>query len=223
VRVVTHAMDGRGSTSFVDEGRWAKVVAALQPGDFVIMQSGHNDRKADKPGVYAAERGAYQENFRALRARGAASGATPVLATPVARRKWSGAGELSHTHGDYPQALRAVASVEGVPLLELNRLTAELERGHGIEGSKRLHLHHAAGFYARWPEAVRNDTLISEDGASRVAAHAVQEWMRLGLPLADWVPWRRLRPCRAAQLSGCPRAVSGRLCRHGRKIHADKR
>jgi len=71
VRVVTHAMDGRGSTSFVDEGGWAKVVAALQSGDFVIMQSGHNDRKADKPGVYAAVRGTYQENFRALRARGA--------------------------------------------------------------------------------------------------------------------------------------------------------
>ena len=70
VRVVNHAMNGRSTTSFIAEGRWTKVLAALQTGDFVIMQFGHNDRKADKPGVYAAVRGAYQENFPALRARG---------------------------------------------------------------------------------------------------------------------------------------------------------
>jgi len=187
VRVVTHAMDGRGSTSFIDEGRWAKVVAALQAGDFVIMQFGHNDRKADKPGVYAAVRGAYQENLRRLVREVRAAGATPILATPVARRKWSGAGELLATHGDYPEALRAVASVERVPLLELNRVTAELERGHSIEGSKRLHLHYAGGTYARWPDPVKDDTHYSEYGASRVAALAVQETIRLGVPPAAWV------------------------------------
>jgi hypothetical protein len=64
-----------------------------------------------------------------------------LLATPVARRRWSATGELIDTHGDYPPALRAVATEEAVPLLELNRLTADLERAHGVEGSKRLHLH----------------------------------------------------------------------------------
>jgi len=95
VRVVNHAMNGRSSTSFIDESRWARVVAALQPGDFVIMQFGHNDGKADKPGVYAAVRGSYQENLRRFVRAVCAAGATPVLVTPVARRKWSGAGELS--------------------------------------------------------------------------------------------------------------------------------
>jgi len=83
--------------------------------------------------------------------------------------------------------LRAVAAEEKVPLLELNVLTAALERGHGVEGSKRLHLHYAGGVYARWPEAVKDDTHYSEYGAARVAALAVQEWLRLGLPLAGWV------------------------------------
>ena len=57
-RVVNYAMNGRSTKSFIDEGRWTKVVAALQPGDFVIIQFGHNDEKADKPAVYAAPRGA---------------------------------------------------------------------------------------------------------------------------------------------------------------------
>ncbi len=187
LRVVNYAMNGRSTKSFIDEGRWAKVVAALHAGDFVIIQFGHNDEKADKPAVYAAPRGAYQENLRRFVREAREHGAAPILATPVARRKWSEAGELVDTHGDYPAALRAVAVEEKVPLLELNVLTTELERGHGVEGSKRLHLYYAGGVYERWKEPVKDDTHYSEYGAARVAALAVQEWLRLGLPLSDWV------------------------------------
>jgi lysophospholipase L1-like esterase len=186
-RVVNYAMNGRSTKSFIDEGRWAAVVAALRPGDFVIIQFAHNDEKADKPAVYAPARGAYQENLRRFVRETRAHGASPILATPVARRRWSAAGELVDTHGDYPAALRAVAAEEKVPLLELNGLTTELERAHGVEGSKRLHLHYAAGIQPRWPEGVKDDTHFSEYGATRVAALAVQEWLRLGLPLAQWV------------------------------------
>ena len=186
-RVVNYAMNGRSTKSFIDEGRWETVVAALHPGDFVIIQFGHNDEKDQDPKRYAAPRGAYQENLRRFVRDARKQGATPILATPVARRKWSEAGELVETHGDYPAALRAVAEEEKVPLLELNKLTTELERGHGVEGSKRLHLHYAGGVYARWKEPVKDNTHYSEYGAARVAALAVQEWLRLGLPLKDWV------------------------------------
>jgi len=187
VRVVNYAINGRSTKSFIDEGRWTKVVAALHAGDFVIIQFGHNDEKADKPTVYAAPRGAYQENLRRFVREAREHGATPILATPVARRKWNEAGELVDTHGDYPAALRAVAAEETVPLLELNVLTTELERGHGVEGSKRLHLYYAGGVYERWKEPVKDDTHFSEYGAARVAALAVQEIVRLQLPPAAWV------------------------------------
>ena len=187
VRVVNYAMNGRSTKSFIDEGRWAKVVAALQAGDFVIIQFGHNDEKDQDPKRYAAPRGAYQDNLRRFVREAREHGATPMLATPVARRKWNAAGELVDTHGDYPAALRAVAMEEKVPLLELNGLTTELERGHGGEGSKRLHLHYPGGVYERWKEPVKDDTHFSDYGAARVAALAVQEWLRLSLLPADWV------------------------------------
>ena len=171
----------------IDEGRWAVVVAALRPGDFVIIQFAHNDEKDQDPKRYAAPRGAYQDNLRRFVRETRERGATPILAPPVARRTWSAAGELVETHGDYPAAVRAVAAEEKVPLLEMNLLTAELERAHGVEGSKRLHLHYAAGIQPRWPEGVKDDTHFSEYGAARVAALAVQEWLRLGLPAAEWV------------------------------------
>lgn len=50
INVVNRAIGGRSSRSFQYEGRWDKVVADLKPGDFVILQFGHNDvGKYDDP------------------------------------------------------------------------------------------------------------------------------------------------------------------------------
>lgn len=43
ISVENHAMAGRSVRTFLDEGRWDKVYKVLRPGDFVIMQFGHND------------------------------------------------------------------------------------------------------------------------------------------------------------------------------------
>ena len=69
----------------------------------------------------------------------------------------------------------------------MNRLTMALEEGHGSEGSKRLHLWIAAGVYQRQPAGYEDNTHYSAYGAERVAALAVQEIIRLRLPLADWL------------------------------------
>ena len=44
--VQNHAMNGRSTLSFITEGRWEKITTALQAGDFVIIQFGHNDAGA---------------------------------------------------------------------------------------------------------------------------------------------------------------------------------
>lgn len=185
--VVNHAVNGRSTKSFLDEGRWQQVVDALQPGDWVIIQFGHNDEKTEDPKRYAAPHGAYQENLRRFVRDVRAKGANPVLATPTVRRSWDGAGHLCDTHGEYPEAMREVATQEKVPLLELNTLTAALVAGHGVEGSKKLFLWIPAGAYQRKPEGWKDDTHFSAYGAERVAALAVQEMLRLQLPLVQWL------------------------------------
>ena len=47
VKVSNHARNGRSSKSFIDEGLWQAVLDSLQPGDYVIIQFGHNDQKKD--------------------------------------------------------------------------------------------------------------------------------------------------------------------------------
>jgi lysophospholipase L1-like esterase len=148
----------------------------------VIIQFAHNDQK-----IFPNARGEFQENLRRFVADVRAKRANPIMATPCARRSWDSNGKLVDTHGDYPEAVRAVANETKTPLLEMTRLTSALEEGHGVEGSKRLHLWIAAGVYARQPGAYEDNTHYSAYGAERVAALAVQEIIRLQLPLQQFL------------------------------------
>ena len=97
--VQNHAVNGRSTRSFIDEGRWARLVAALQPGDFVLIQFGHNDEKIENPKVGTDVKTVFADNLRRFIKDVRAKQATPILATPVARRKFDQAGKLQPTHG----------------------------------------------------------------------------------------------------------------------------
>jgi lysophospholipase L1-like esterase len=43
INVINRAIGGRSSRTFITEGRWDRVLAELKPGDFVMVQFGHND------------------------------------------------------------------------------------------------------------------------------------------------------------------------------------
>lgn len=180
-----HALNGRSTASFIAEGVWKNLIDRLRADDWVIIQFGHNDQKVRNGVAVAPARGAYQENLRRFIHEVRERGAHPVLATSVARRVWDAAGQsLVPTHGDYPAAMREVAEAEKVPLLELEKLTHELEQSYGAEGSKRLHLWFAPREHPLLPKGLADDSHFSELGARRVAALAAGEIHRLKLPLA---------------------------------------
>jgi len=54
VRVENHAKNGRSSKSFIDEGLWEVVINRVKPGDYVFIQFGHNDEKADEKTPYGS-------------------------------------------------------------------------------------------------------------------------------------------------------------------------
>ena len=136
LRVVNYAQNGRSTKSFIDKGLWDIVEYALQPGDYVFIQFGHNDSKADDPDRYAPAFGAYQENLRTFIRGAREKGATPILLTPVARR-WFKNGKLDRNcHTDYPAAMKQVAEEMGVTLLDITTPTLDWLESIGDEASK---------------------------------------------------------------------------------------
>ena len=136
VSVVNYAQNGRSTKSFIDLGLWDRVYSAVQEGDYVFIQFGHNDSKQIDPARYAAPWGAYQDNLRTFVRGVREKGGIPVLLTPVARR-WFHDGVLDRNcHGDYPAAMAAVASEMDVVLLDITTPTLDWLEALGDDASK---------------------------------------------------------------------------------------
>ena len=70
-----------------------------------------------------------------------------MLVTPTQRRKFADDGRLADTHGEFPEAVRALARAEGVALIDLTEMTTRLYEALGDEGSKRAFVHYPAATY----------------------------------------------------------------------------
>lgn len=181
-----HARSGRSSKSFIDQGLWDKVMAEMGAGDYLIMCWGTNDSSAD-PARRTDPRTTFRANLQRFIAETRAKGATPILATQVAHRRWNDQGRWNETVSEYAQVNRELAASEQVPLLEMYELTTALEKSFGVEGSLRLHAHLKPGANEFYPEGLKDDTHYSPYGATRIAALAVQEFRRLNLPFCAWL------------------------------------
>lgn len=194
LRLDNRAMNGRSTKSFRDEGRWDALLAAMRPGDWVLIQFGHNDEKEADPSRFAAPDGEYRANLERFVRETRGRGGHPLLATPIVRRRFGPDGAFLDSHGDYPRVVREVALAEGVPLLELEDATRELVRGYGPDGSRALYLHFAPGAHPLLPAGRSDDTHLSELGAREVAALARREMARARLALVPFLKSEAVPP-----------------------------
>lgn len=181
------AVSGRSSKSYIDEGRWARVVDRLAPGDLVLIQFGHNDAKKADPERFTDPETTFRENLRRFVRETRAKGATPLIATSVVRRRFDAGGTLRDTHGRYVPAAAEVAAELDVPLVDMNRLTAELVAACGPEESKRLYLHVEPGVAERFPDGNADDTHLCVRGAEEFARLFVDACLAAENPLARYV------------------------------------
>jgi lysophospholipase L1-like esterase len=190
VRVVNRAMNGRSTKSFVSEGRWKAIVDSLKPGDYVVIQFGHNDEKVElpigsTPEVYRANLSRFVDQVRD-------KDATPILLTPVTRRKWSDDGVLVDTHGKYSDAVYALSRQKKVPFIDMHRNSERVLARYGVDSSKALFLHLAPGQNPNYPNGVDDDTHFSPLGAREMAGVFVDGIRQMGFGLRE-----QLRSCAA--------------------------
>jgi len=185
VKVSNHAVNGRSSKSFIDEGRWKTVLDSLKRGDYVFIQFGHNDEKIDKPAVYADASSTYKQNLEKYIVETRAKGATPILLTSIVRRKFDQTGKLIDTHGKYPDAVRELASNLKVRFIDMELLTKTLINSLGDEPSKKLYLWTAPDI--KFPEGRKDDTHLCIEGARTFAGLVAGEVAKMKIPLAKHV------------------------------------
>lgn len=182
-RVANHAMNGRSTRTFIDEGRWRVLVDSLRAGDVVVIQFGHNDESVEKIDRYTPPAD-FQRNLTRMVADVRARGASPVLFTPVYRRRFDKAGVLVDTHGAYPGLVRAVAAAEHVPLVDMHRSSGELLSAMGPDSSAALFLQLAPGASPNYPAGVQDNTHFNPRGALAMARLAAAGLRATGLPVA---------------------------------------
>lgn len=173
VRVANYAANGRSSKSFRSEGKWQAILDRLQPGDYVIIQFGHNDEKTDEA-RHSDPATTFRENLERFVREVRERQGLPILATPVARRTFKD-GTLVETHGDYPAATRKVAEEQKVPLLDMHAKSMELLARLGPALSEKLFNHLAENEFPAKPKAQADNTHFNAYGASRMCDLALEE------------------------------------------------
>jgi lysophospholipase L1-like esterase len=182
VKVANHAVNGRSTKSFLTEGRWKVVLDSLKRGDFVFIQFGHNDEKIDKPLLYTDPQTTYQQNLEKYITETRKKGATPILLTPIVRRKFDAAGKLVDTHGKYPEAVRELASRLKVKFIDMQVLTFNWVQPMGDEPSKKIYLWTPPD--QKFPEGRKDDTHLSVEGAKAFAGLVANEVAKMKVSLA---------------------------------------
>lgn len=151
ISVENFAKPGRSTRTFISQGWWKQILAVARPGDFVIIQMGHNDSspvnddsrsRGTIPGIgdestnlvngltHARETvHTYGWYLRKYISEARAKGMTPILCTSVSRLPTPGK-ELDTTRA--AAWARQVAAAEKVPLIDLNQRALESWRGKSL-------------------------------------------------------------------------------------------
>lgn len=168
ITVHNAAMAGRSCRTFLREGRWEKVYNDLKPGDFVLIQFGHNDAgnelatgkarndlkgTADESKVFRVRNDQEVRNevvytfgwyLRKMIDDVRQKGATPILVSLTPRNEWPG-GKIERRNDSFGQWYREVVEQTGVEFVDLHNISAdafdELGRDASAEYFKKDHTH----------------------------------------------------------------------------------
>lgn len=195
IRVENRARGGRSSRTFWTGGLWEKVRSGLKPGDYVMMQFGHNDASPineDPPITKSTRsRGTIRSNgeetkdivnvltgkpetvhsygwyLRKFVEEAKTAGATVIVVSPIPKKGFI-EGKARRDGGGYARLAEEVARGAGVSFLDLSALVADKYDLMGEEASKALF----------------HDSVHTTPEGANLNAHCVAEGVR-GLPQCD--------------------------------------
>ncbi len=157
IKVENKARGGRSSRTFITEGLWDQVLEKMKPGDFVLMQFGHNDGGAvnDTSRARGSIRGTGEETeeidnlitkkheivhsygwyLRKYISDTKAKGATIIVLSPIPRNNWKDS-KVARASKDYGKWAQESAQSQNVLFIDLNEIIARRYEEIGEEKIK---------------------------------------------------------------------------------------
>jgi rhamnogalacturonan acetylesterase len=144
INIVNRARGGRSSRTFYTEGLWGQVAAEIKPGDFVLMQFGHNDGgPIDKEKFRGSLKGVGEETqeitveatgkketvhtygwyMKKFISDAKTKGATAIVLSPVPRNIWKD-GRVVRAGDDYGKWAAESAKTGEALFVDLNEIVA---------------------------------------------------------------------------------------------------
>ncbi len=163
IRIENHAKGGRSSRTFLSEGLWEAVRKQIKPGDFVMMQFGHNDsgpiggefapgrparasikgngdesEEVDMPDGKKEVVHSYGWYLRNYVTDAKTAGANVVIVSPIPKRGFI-SGKARRDGGGYAGCAKDAASQAGVSFLDLSSIIADKQDAMGEAAAKALY------------------------------------------------------------------------------------
>lgn len=187
ITVENHARSGRSTRTFLEEGHWDKIYNALQPGDFVLIQFGHNDSgeidrgksRAVLPGSGSESKVFKMENtgkYKVVYTFGwylrkfvrdvIEKGATPILMSHTPLNIWDN-GHMQRNTDTYGKWTREAAEQTGAYFIDVNNITADKLEKIGLdEGLRKVGLYY------------KNDHTHTSKAGARLNAESIADGLR---------------------------------------------
>lgn len=196
IAISNNAESGLTAASFLGSYRLDKILTMMKKGDYVICEFGHNDQKEKMAGAGAWYNFSY--NLKVFIDKVRAKGGNIIFVTPTQRRRFDDAthSKILETHGDYPDAMRAVAKREGVPVIELHDMTRTFFETLGYENSKKALVHYPANTFPGQDKPLADNTHFNPYGAYEIAKMVVMGMKQLHLPIVKYLrsDWKDFNP-----------------------------
>ncbi|QQQ30419.1 rhamnogalacturonan acetylesterase [Chryseobacterium indoltheticum] len=182
VVIANYAESGETLKAFEDRHRIDKIWNKIKPGDYLIIQFGHNDQKYGN-----STKSGYRKRLKEWILKAKQLGAIPVLVTSMNRRVFDKNNKIVNTLDDFPDAMREIAKEENVYLINLNASSKTLFEAMGPEAAKKAFVYYPANSYPNQATALADDTHFNTYGAYELAKCVVKSIVDENLPLKKYI------------------------------------
>jgi lysophospholipase L1-like esterase len=163
VAVANHGESGESYSASLGRRRIDKIASLMKPGDYLLMQFGHNDQKEKGEGVGPFT--SYKANIKKHIAMVRARGGVPVIVSPMERRAFDAEGKVKPSLADFAEASRQAAQEERVAFIDLSAMS---QRFYEVLGPQKSALAFAA------PDGKQDNTHHNNYGSYELAQCIVQ-------------------------------------------------